>query len=149
MYVKYVCPPGALMPHSEEGVVRFNIETQLPLLEDFFGRTMPTQDREQFIHAYKRGVQEDYGIVVDGKIVARAVIMNFESGDTEIGCVITRLPYRNRGYAKRIVGRCAAVLNGRGKNAMGITTVTNAAMRAVFEALGFVGTECTQREFPS
>lgn len=149
MYVKYVCAPGALLPHSEEGVIQIDVESQLPLLEGFFGVTMPPEDRAHFGEAFRRGIQEDYGIVEDGALAARAVVMNFESGVSEIGCVVTRPPFRNRGYAKRIVGVCAASLHARGKDAMGITKADNAPMRAVFEALGFVGTEIEERDLPS
>lgn len=149
MYVKYVCAPGALLPHSEEDVIRIDVENGLPLLEAFFGVKMPEEDREHFVAAFRRGLQEDYGIVADGALVARAVVMNFESGVSEIGCVVTRPSHRNRGYAKQMVGRCAASLHAQGKEAMGITTAENAPMRAVFEALGFTGIEIEERELPS
>ncbi len=68
MYVKYVCAPGALLPHSEEGVIQIDVESQLPLLEGFFGETMPPEDRARFAEAFRRGIQEDYGIVGTGRL---------------------------------------------------------------------------------
>lgn len=144
MYIKYVCPVGRLIPHAAAGVVRLDIENQLPLLEAFFGVAMADGDRKHFLSAFKRGLQEDFVILEGGEIVARAVIMRFESGGAEIGCVVTRPPWRGRGYAKGIVGCCAARLHAQNQPAMGITTAENAPMRAVFEALGFVGTECAE-----
>ena len=148
MYVKYVCAPGALLPHSEEDVIRIDVENELPLLEAFFGVKMPEEDRDHFVAAFRRGLQEDYGVVADGALVARAVVMNFESGVSEIGCAVTHPSHRNRGRAKRAVGRRAASLRPRGKT-VSIPTTENAPMRAVFEALGFTGIEIEERELPS
>ncbi len=148
MYIRYTCPQGALLPHSEDDVIRIDVEKQLPLLETFFGRSMEPEDQVRLIDIFRRGLEEDFGVVVDGALIARAAVVHLPSGVSEIVAVTTRPPFRNRGYAKQIVGRCAASLHAQGKDAMGITTADNAAMRAVFETLGFTGTEIAEEDLP-
>ena len=139
MYVKYVCDPGCLKPAPGEGVIRIDVEGQIELLCDFFGVDMPPEDRAQIAAQNRSGLEEDYGVLVQGRLVARALIINNPPEPVEIMNVYVKPEHRGSGYAKRLVSRCAEVLLARGIRPMGITGEENAPMRAVFEALGFRG----------
>lgn len=137
MNIAYTCSEQAFCTVPSPDVAAIDVPRQLALLFAFFGQPMDEEDAAAFADLNASGRQEDFGVIVQGRLVARACIWNFSPERHEIAAVKVLPEHRRKGYAKQLVSHCTALLLSRGHVPTGITEDTNAAMRQVFHSLGY------------
>jgi predicted GNAT family acetyltransferase len=143
MSIKYTCTEDRYRSYPAPDVVLFDTIGQFDKLLSFFGEPesederMTDAERDNYFLQIKNGKWLDFVVMIDEKIVARAIVWNYEDQISEIGAIHVKPEYRKQGLGTQLVSCCTGHVLMNGRVATGITTEENIPMRKTFEKIGF------------
>lgn len=140
MDIKLQCKTDSFRGSTHNSVLEFDAYENYELLNEFFGsfdKSLMCSKEEYFDDGIDYDIWDDYVILEDGKIVARAGIWKYSQTAWEVAGVSTLPEYRCKGYGEMVVSHCTAIILNNGKIATCTTRDTNIAMRRTAEKVGF------------
>ena len=138
--IKYICTKDSFRGSLHPCVMEFDAYENYEALSEFyvsFDQNLKFSKEEYFANAIPSDLWNDYVILDQGKIVARAAIWKYSQTAWEVAAVSTLPEYRGKGYGEMVVSHCTALILNHGKVATCTTSDTNQTMRSVAEKVGF------------
>lgn len=139
-YLNFICTKDTFNGTFDETVIPFNAYENYALITAFYDSCPECQSfpKEEYFDGDWYDNWEDYIIVEDGRIAARAGIWKVDEKHWEVAGVITRPEYRNKGYSVRVISHCVAKILEEGKTAILSTAENNYSMIGAAKKAGFV-----------
>ncbi len=128
--VKFVCEKDYFKGKADMRVQVFDAFANYDMLNEFFGKhdKKLMEDKATYFDGYDFNTWDDYVIIENGEIIARAGICKVNDTEWEVAGVSTLPEYRKKGYGEAVVRSCIAKILESGKTAICTTKTTNTAM---------------------
>lgn len=138
--VRFVCSNDNCCNLKDSRVEKFNAFENYDMLNEFFGKHDKNfmQPKEEYFSGFDFDKWEDYVMIINGEIAARAEIWKKSDDKWEVAGVSTAPEYRKMGYGVTVVRYCIAEILGRGRVATCTTKKMNTAMIRTALKAGFV-----------
>lgn len=139
MEVTFICTKDFFNGNVDNAVSKFDAYANYDLLNKFFGMHDKSLmcPKEEYFDGFDYSTWDDYVIMEDGKIVARAGIWKYSDEAWEVAGVSTLPQYRQQGYGEKVVRHCIAVILSNEKIATCTTQENNTAMIKTAQKAGF------------
>lgn len=141
--VRFVCSKADFSSFKDGRVEKFDAFENYDMLNRFFGEHDKSlmQPKEEYFSEFDFDKWEDYVIIINDEIAARAGIWKKSDDMWEVAGVSTAPKYRKMGYGEAVVRYCVAEILRRGRVAACTTEKTNTAMIKTALKAGFVVVE--------
>lgn len=128
--VKFICTKDDFDKVYDESVTKFDAFENYDMLNEFFGKhdRKLMEEKCSYFDGYDFQAWDDYVIIENGEIIARAGIWKMNDECWEVAGVSTVPEYRKKGYGERVVRSCIALILKEGKVATCTTKKTNIPM---------------------
>lgn len=128
--IKFVCTKDDFKGKADERVAWFDAFENYDMLNEFFGKhdKKLMESKEAYFEDFDFTEWDDYVIIENGEIIARAGIWKVNDTEWEVAGVSTLPKYRKQGYGEAVVRSCIAKILDEGKIATCTTKTTNTAM---------------------
>lgn len=128
--VKFICTKDMFSGNADERVVRFDAFENYDMLNEFFGKhdKKLMEDKATYFDGYDFEAWDDYVIIENGEIIARAGIWKVNDKCWEVAGVSTLPEYRRNGYGEAVVRSVIGKILKEGKIATCTTKTTNTPM---------------------
>ncbi len=138
-YLDFICTKEMFTGSMDVSVVPFDAYENYEMITAFYDSCPECESfpKEEYFAGDWYDTWEDYVIWEDGRIAARAGILQCNEEQWEVAGVITHPAYRQKGYSTKIVSHCIAKILEQGKTAILSTAETNYGMIRAAEKAGF------------
>lgn len=128
--VKFVCTKEDFKGMADERVQLFDAFENYDMLNEFFGKhdKKLMEDKATYFDGYDFKAWDDYVIIEQGEIIARAGIWKMNEKEWEVAGVSSLPEYRKKGYGEAVVRSCIAKILEEGRVATCTTKTTNTPM---------------------
>lgn len=128
--VKFICTKDDFEGMADVRVELFDAFENYDMLNEFFGKhdKKLMEDKNTYFDGYDFESWDDYVIIENGEIIARAGIWKMNDSEWEVAGVSTLPEYRKKGYGETVVRSCIAKILESGKVATCTTKTTNTPM---------------------
>ncbi len=125
--VKFICAKEDFKGEADERVQLFDAFENYDMLNEFFGKhdKKLMEDKDTYFDGYDFASWDDYVIIENGEIIARAGIWKMNDECWEVAGVSTLPKYRKKGYGEAVVRSLIAKILESGKVATCTTKTTN------------------------
>lgn len=128
--VKFICKKEDFCGEADVRVEKFDSFENYDMLNEFFGKhdKKLMEEKRSYFDGYDFEAWDDYVIIENGEIIARAGIWKMNDTEWEVAGVSTLPEFRKRGYGEAVVRSCIEKILESGKVATCTTKTTNTAM---------------------
>ncbi|MCD8048864.1 MAG: GNAT family N-acetyltransferase, partial [Clostridia bacterium] len=103
--VKFICTDENLKGCTSDEVAEFDAYENYDMLNEFFGKHDKSLmcSKEEYFDGFDYNTWDDYVIIENGEIIARAGIWKVNEREWEVAGVSTLPEYRRKGYGEKLV----------------------------------------------
>ena len=137
--VNFIVKSGTPIPAIDNRVIAFDACVDYDMLNEFFGAHDKSLmcSKEEYFDGFDMAAWQDYAIIENGKMIARAAIWQRSEDGWEVAAVSTVPEYRRMGYGEAVVRYCLSKILEAGKTATCTTRAGNIAMIKTALKAGF------------